>query len=104
MFTFNSVSCFPTVWHGQTYFIFHVHEVSWVIVYLEALASDAVDVWQQRDALGFHTTVYLVLQVVFSNTAFVPALCSYCHKLRDHLIHHCVKGSSSLPSVVTVSS
>ena len=31
--------------------------MSWVIVYLEALASDAVDVWQQpyeRDALGFH--------------------------------------------------
>ena len=34
-----------------------MYEVSWVIVYLVTLASDAVAVWQQpykRDALGFH--------------------------------------------------
>ena len=53
--------CFSMVRHAKGGFILYFHrydsEVSWVIVYLETLASDAIAVWQhpyERDALGFH--------------------------------------------------
>ena len=57
-------NCFSMVQHAKGGFILYFHrynsEVSWVIVYLETLASDAIAVWQHPykcDALSFHNKV-----------------------------------------------
>ena len=54
-----------------------MHEVSWVIVYLETLASDAVAVWQHPykcDALSFHNKITKGRMYLLSSKKFTSLL------------------------------
>ena len=52
------------------------------MVYLQALASDAVDIWQllcdsERDALGFHTSIPIHFSTFSSTNIFITGMCQW---------------------------